>query len=111
MTCYDSENGRAFILEENISLERYFHKRDRQSAVSMVYTTIGKRNKISKSSKHIQRPAGEKQNAVKDYLLKVTRWIAEYCRKEIRCVVVETFEISGKKRYGHKTNQFHSPAV
>ena len=41
------------------------------------------------SSKHIQKLYRKKQNAVKDYLHKATRWIAEYCRKEdIRCVVV-----------------------
>ena len=51
------------------------------------------------------------QNAVKDYLHKVTRWIAEYCRKEdIRCVVVgDIRNIRKEKDMGHKTNQkFHS---
>ena len=48
-----------------------------------------KRNQISKIIRNISRDFGEKQNAVKDYLHKVTRWIAEYCRKEdIRCVVM-----------------------
>ena len=47
---------------------------------------------------------------MKDYLHKVTRWIAEYCRKEdIRCVVVgDIRNIRKEKDMGHKTNQkFH----
>ena len=44
---------------------------------------------------------------MKDYLHKVTRWIAEYCRKEdIRCVVVgDIRNIRKEKDMGHKTNQ------
>ncbi len=49
MTCYDSGNGRTFILgRKYLSLERYFHKRDRQSAVCLVCAAIGKRDKISR---------------------------------------------------------------
>ena len=47
MTCYDSGNGRTFILgRKYLSLERYFHKEISQSAVRMVCTAVGKRNKI-----------------------------------------------------------------
>ena len=66
--------------------------------------------KYPKSSKHIRKLYRKKQNAVKDYLHKVTRWIAEYCRKEdIRCVVVgDIRNIRKEKDLGHKTNQkFH----
>ena len=66
--------------------------------------------KYPKSSKHIQRLYRKKQNAVKDYFHKVTRWIAEYCRKEdIHCVVVgDIRNIRKEKDMGHKTNQkFH----
>lgn len=76
----------------------------------MVCTAIGKRNKISKIIETYPETLQEKQNAVKDYLHKVTRWIAEYCRKEdIRCVVVgDIRNIRKEKDMGHKTNQkFH----
>ena len=58
-------------------------------------------------AKHIRRLYRKKQNAVKDYLHKVTRWIAEYCKKEdIRCVVVgDIRNIRKEKGMGHKTNQ------
>ena len=73
----------------------------------MVGTAIGKWIKYPKTSEHIQRLYRKKQNTVKDYLHKVTRWIAEYCRKEdIRCVVVgDIRNIRKEKDMGHKTNQ------
>ena len=111
MTCYDSGNGRTFILgRKYLSLERYFHK-EIARVQSVWYAQQSKKGiKYPKSSKHIQRLYRKKQNAVKDYLHKVTRWIAEYCRKEdIRCVVVgDICNIRNGKDMGHKTNQkFH----
>ena len=98
-------------MEENIfHLERYFHK-EIARVQSVWYAQQSERGiKYPKSSKHIQRLYRKKQNAVKDYLHKVTRWIAEYCRKEdIRCVVVgDIRNIRKEKDMGHKANQkFH----
>ena len=108
MTCYDSENGRTFILgRKYLSLERYFNK-EIARVQSVWYAQQSERGiKYPKSSKHIRRFYRKKQNAVKDYLHKVTRWIAEYCRKEdIRCVVVgDMRNIRKEKDMGHKTNQ------
>ena len=108
MTCYDSGNGRAFILgRKYLSLERYFHK-EIARVQSVWYAQQSERGiKYPKTSEHIQRLYRKKQNAVKDYLHKVTRWIAEYCRKEdIRCVVVgDIRNIRKEKDMGHKTNQ------
>ena len=106
-----SGNGRTFILgRKYLSLERYFHK-EIARVQSVWYAQQSERGiKYPKSSKHIQRLYRKKQNAVKDYLHKVTRWIAEYCRKEdIRCVVVgDIRNIRKEKDMGHKTNQkFH----
>ena len=111
MTCYDSGNGRTFILgRKYLSLERYFHK-EIARVQSVWYAQQSERGiKYPKTSEHIQRLYRKKQNAVKDYLHKVTRWIAEYCRKEdIRCVVVgDIRNIRKGKDIGHKTNQkFH----
>ena len=111
MTCYDSGNDRTFILgRKYLSLERYFHK-EIARVQSAWYAQQSERGiKYPKSSKHIQRLYRKKQNTVKDYLHKVTRWIAEYCKKEdIRCVVVgDIRNIRKEKDMGHKTNQkFH----
>ena len=97
-----------FILgRKYLSLERYFHK-EIARVQSVWYAQQSERGiEYPKSSKHIQRLYRKKQNAVKDYLHKVTRWIAEYCRKEdIRCVVVgDIRNIRKGKDLGHKTNQ------
>ena len=112
MTCYDSGNGRTFILgRKYLSLERYFHK-EIARVQSVWYAQQSERGiKYPRSSKHTQRLYRKKQNAVKDYLHKVTRWIAEYCRKkDIHCVVVRDIRnIRKEKDMGHKTNQkFHN---
>ena len=89
------------------SPERYFHK-EIARVQSVWYAQQTERGvKYPRSSKHIQRLDRKKQNAVKDYLHKVTRWIAEYCRKEdIHCVVVgDIRNIRKEKDMGHKTNQ------
>ena len=90
MTCYDSGNGRTFILgRKYLSLERHFH--EEISRVQSIWYTqqSGKGIKYLRSSKHIKKLYRKKQNAVKDYLHKMTRWLAEYCRKEgISCVVI-----------------------
>ncbi len=76
----------------------------------MVCTAVGKRDKISKIIETYSKALQEKAEYRKDYLHKVTRWIAEYCKKEdIRCVVVgDIRNIRKEKDIGHKTNQkFH----
>ena len=82
MTCYDSGNRRSFILgRKYLSLERYFHKEI--SRVQSIWYAQQVENgiKYPRSSKHIKRLYRKKQNAVKDYLHKVTRWLAEYCNR------------------------------
>lgn len=111
VTCYDSGNGRTFILgRKYLSLERYFHK-EIARVQSVWYAQQSEKGiKYPGSSKHIRKLYWKKQNAVKDYLHKVTRWFAEYCKKEeISCVVIgDIRNIRKEKDMGHKTNQkFH----
>ena len=111
LTCYDSGNGRAFILgRKYLSLERYFHKEISRVQSIWYAQQSGRGIKYPKSSKHIQKIYRKKQNVVKDYLHKVTRWIAEYCRKEgISSVVIgDIRNIRKENDMGNKTNQkFH----
>ena len=92
------------------SLERYFHKEI--SRVQSIWYAQQSENgiKYPRSSKHIKRIYRKKQDAVKDYLHKVTRWLAEYCRKEgISCVIIgDIRNIRKGKEIGHRANQkFH----
>jgi len=111
MTCYDSGNGRTFILgRKYLSLERYFHKEISRVQSIWYAQQSGNDIKYPRSSKHIKRIYRKKQDAVKDYLHKVTRWLAEYCKEEgISCVIIgDIRNIRKGKEIGHKANQkFH----
>ena len=111
LTCYDSGNGRTFILgRKYLSVERYFYKEIARAQSVWYAQQLEKGIKYPRSSKHIQKLYRKKQNVGKDYLHKVTRWLAEYCKKEeISCVVIgDIRNIRKEKDMGHKTNQkFH----
>ena len=111
MTCYDSGNGRSFILgRKYLSLERYFHKEIARVQAEWYGQQAARGVRYPGSSRHIQRLYEKKQNTVKDYLHKVTRYLADYCRKEgISCVVIgDIRNIRENKDMGYRTNQkFH----
>ena len=112
MTCYDSGNGKTFILgRKYLALERYFHKEIARVQAQWYGQQSGKGVKHPVTSKHIRKLYKRKQDSVTDYLHKVTRYLAEYCRERgITCVVAgDIRNIRREKDLGHRTNQkFHS---
>jgi putative transposase len=90
MTCLDSKTGKTFIVgRKYLSLCHYYNKEI--AKVQSVWSKIQYRKgiKYPKSSNHIQRMYVKKNNAISDYLHKVTRYIAEYCRtNDINTVVI-----------------------
>ena len=112
MTCYDSENGKTFILgRKYLELERYFHKEIAGVQAQWYGQQSGKGVKHPVTSKHIRKLYKRKQDSVTDYLHKITRYVAEYCREQgITCVVTgDIRNIRREKDLGHRTNQkFHS---
>ena len=112
MTCYDSGNGRTFILgRKYLSLERYFHKEIARVQAQWYGQQSVKEIKHPVTSKHIRRLYQKKQNSVTDYLHKITRYFAKYCREQgITCVVAgDIRNIRKGKDLGHRTNQkFHN---
>lgn len=111
MTCYDSGNGRSFILgRKYLSLERYFHKEIARVQSEWYGQQAARGVRYPRSSRRIRQLYEKKQNTVKDYLHKVTRYLADYCRKEgISCVVIgDIRNIRENKDMGHRMNQkFH----
>ena len=111
MTCYDSGNGKTFILgRKYLALERYFHKEIARIQSVWYGQQSAKGIKYPRSSKHIQRLYKKKQDAVTDYLHKITMYLTEYCKKQgITCVIVgDIGNIRKNKDMGHMTNQkFH----
>jgi putative transposase len=90
MTCLDSETGETFVVgRKYLSLCHYYNKEI--AKVQSVWSKIqhDKGVKYPKSSKHIRQMYTKKNNVISDYLHKVTRYIAEYCKSnDISTVVI-----------------------
>ena len=84
-----SENGNTFILgRKYLGLERYFHKEIARVQAQWYGQQSGKGVKHPVTSKHIRKLYKRKQDSVTDYLHKVTRYLAEYCREQgITCFI------------------------
>ena len=112
MTCYNSVSGKTFIIgRKYLSLCHYYNKEIArvQSQWSRIQSSKGVKH--PKSSKHINKLYVKKNNAINDYLHKITRYIANYCRdNNINTIVIgDITNIRENKDYGHVTNQkFHS---
>lgn len=108
MTCYDSGNGNTFIIGRRyLSLCHYYNKEI--ARVQAQWYTQQERCGVKhpKTSKHIQRLYANKTNVVNDYLHKVMRYVAEYCKNnDIHTVVIgDITNIRKDANFGHKTNQ------
>ncbi len=106
-TCYDSE-GKTFIAGRKYLNICYRYDKEIarvQSQWSMIQTSKG--IKHPKSSKHLKKLYRKKQNSINDYLHKVTRMIAEYCRtRDISAVVIgDIRNIRKESDLGHVVNQ------
>lgn len=107
MTCYDSI-GRSFILGRDYL--NITHRYDQEIArVQSQWANVQSRSgiKYPKPSKHLLRLYEDKRHAVKDYLHKMTRYVAEYCKGEgINAVVIG--DITGIRKdndLGRRINQ------
>ena len=106
-TCYDSE-GKTFIAGRKYLNICYRYDKEIariQSQWSRIQSSKGV--KYPKSSKHLKNVYLKKQNSMNDYLHKVTRLIAEYCRTHDISVVVigDIRNIRRNSDLGHMTNQ------
>lgn len=108
MTCYNSASEETFIVgRKYLSLCHYYNKEIArvQSQWSRMQSSKGIRH--PKSSKHINKLYVKKNNAINDYLHKITRYIVNYCRNNnINTVVIgDITNIREDKDYGKVTNQ------
>ena len=107
MTCYDSSGKSMIVGRKYLSICRTYDK-SIASVQSAWYTSqVNAGVKYPKSSKHIHRLYEKKNNTVNDYLHKVTRYIAEYCRENdiSRVIIGDITHIREGKDLGHVTNQ------
>ena len=107
MTCYDN-CGQSFILgRKYLSVMQGYDKEIARVQSQWSKAQVKAGIKYPKPSKHILKLYEDRHHAVKDYLHKVTRFIADYCRSEgINTVVIG--DITGIRKdnnLGHQVNQ------
>ena len=107
MTCYDN-SGKSFILgRKYLAITRRYDKEIARVQSQWSRVQSKKDVKYPKPSKHLLKLYESKRHAVKDYLNKVTRYVADYCRsKAVNSVVIG--DITGIRKdndLGSKNNQ------
>lgn len=108
MTCYDSTKGETFIIGRRyLSVCNYFNKEIARVQSQWSSAQHRKGIKHPKTSKHLRRLYKKKNNAVNDYLHKVTRYIVTYCEERgINTVVAgDITKIRQGNDLGPVTNQ------
>ena len=111
LTCYDN-TGRSFILGRRyLSLCQYYDKEIARVQAQWSGIQAARGVKYPKTSKHLQHLYRKRNNCIKDYLHRLTRYIADYCAdNEINTVVIGDMKgIRTDKNLGSRINrQLHS---
>lgn len=107
LTCYDS-SGRSFIIgRKYLAITRTYDKEISRVQSQWAHVQVSRGVKYPKPSKHQLELYAKKHHCVKDYLHKITRYVADYCRSnDIRTVVIG--DITGIRKdnnLGSRTNQ------
>ena len=107
-TCYASDTGETFIIgRKYLSICHYYNKEIARVQSQWSSVQFGKGVKYPKTSKHIGRLHQKKNNAIRDYLHKMTRYLVNYClEKDIHTIVIgDITNIRNGKNFGNITNQ------
>lgn len=107
MTCYDNE-GKTFIVgRKYLSISHFYNKEIARVQSQWANMQVAQGIKYPKISKHLRKLYQKKNNCIKDYLHKMTRYITDYCaRNEIHTVLIG--EIKGIRKgndLGSRINQ------
>ena len=89
MTCYDNR-GKSFILgRKYMSIMHHYDKEIARVQSQWAKTQANAGVRYPRPSKHLLKLYDKKRHSVKDYLHKITRYVADYCRsEEISTVVI-----------------------
>lgn len=107
MTCYDN-TGKTFLIgREYLSLCCFYNREIARIQSQWAKAQLVQGIKYPKGSKHLQKLYKKKNNSIKDYLHKMTRYITDYCvENEIHTVVIGDIKgIRKDNSLGRKTNQ------
>ena len=108
ITCMNSSTGENFIVgRKYLALCNYYAKEISRVQGQWYLQQSSRGIKYPKSSKHINRLYKNRNNAILDYLHKITRYVVSYCRdNDIHTLVIgDITNIRKGKDYGNITNQ------
>ena len=107
MTCYDTDGNTFIAGRKYLSLCHYYNKEIARVQGQWAMIQVKKDVKYPKPSKHVLRLYKKKNDAILDYLHKVTRSIVNYCiSNSINTVVIgDITNIRKNKNFGAVTNQ------
>ena len=107
MTCYDTDGNTFIAGRKYLSLCHYYNKEIARVQGQWAMIQVKKDVKYPKPSKHVLRMYKKKNDAILDYLHKVTRSIVNYCvMNSINTVVIgDITNIRKGKNFGAITNQ------
>ena len=107
MTCYDTDGNTFIAGRKYLSLCHYYNKEIARVQGQWAMIQVKKDVKYPKPSKHVLRLYKKKNDAILDYLHKVTRSIVNYCiSNSINTVVIgDITNIRKDKNFGAVTNQ------
>lgn len=108
LTCYDSVTGDAFILgRKYLSICHYYNKKIAGIQKQWYSQQAKKGTKHPVTSVHIRKLYRKKNNCVKDYLHKVTRYLVDHCKKQgiQRVIIGDIRHIRKNKDLGAVVNQ------
>ena len=107
LACYDS-TGKSFIVgRKYLEISQKYDKEIARLQKQWGCCQAAKGMKYPKPSRHLCRVYDKKKNCIHDYLHKVTRAVAEYCKKnDIHTVIIGDIKnIRRNKNFGKITNQ------
>ena len=107
MTCFDSDGCSFIVGRKYLSTVRWYDKEIARVQSQWDAQQSAKGVEHPKSSEHIHKLYIKKNNAVKDYLHKITHYIAEYCERHGISVVIigDLTGIRKDKNFGDRINQ------
>lgn len=107
LTFVDSDGGSGILGRKYLQIDRNCHRKASRIQSEWYSQQAAQGVRYPKSSKHIQAAYDRRNTCMKDYLHKVTHWIADYCvQHEVsRVVIGDITGIRKDKDYGHLNNQ------
>ena len=109
-TCFDSANDKTFIVgREYLAICHYFHKEIAKAQSALAKQSSSQWKAPQYTSKRLKALRKKRNNSIRDYLHKLTKFIVNYCIKnEINTVVVGDLKgLAKNKKRSHHSKSYN----